>query len=300
MSNANFRRANRFGDLIGDLLRYALIASTALLPTNGRDHVRARALAQLGGKSKSVEVAGIRLDLEWGALLAANPLRWLEEETIVWLDTIVADGDVVWDIGANVGLYALWCAKRHPKASVFAFEPNVLTFPFLARHAISNGLSDRVVPLPFALADAGPEIATFRLSTLLPGWAGNQLELADAPKMWFDREEGRFPVPAGSVDNLIEIYGLPTPDHIKLDVDGIEPTILAGAKRALRRVSSVLVEVWGQEEAGRIEQSTAIAALLSEAGLDEDVSFGARGSGLNRLFRRGRPSSHLVCQSDAR
>jgi len=46
-----------------------------------------------------------------------------------------------------------------------------------------------------------------------------------------------------TADDAIERFGLPAPQHIKLDVDSIEDRILAGAARTLRGVQSLLIEV---------------------------------------------------------
>ncbi|WP_157967223.1 FkbM family methyltransferase [Elioraea thermophila] len=196
------------------------------------------------------------------------------------------DGDVLWGIGANVGLYALWCAKRHPGCRVVAFEPNALTYPVLVRHVIGNGVADRVQALPLALSDAPMRVETFRLYTLMQGWAGNQLEVAGAPPMWYGREAARYAVVACSADELCSRLAVPWPDHIKLDVDGIEPLILAGARDVLHRVRSVLVEVEDVHVRHHAEGAEAICRPLREAGLVEDESFRGRGSGRNRLFVR--------------
>ena len=44
-----------------------------------------------------------------------------EPETIAWVNGF--DGGAFWDIGANIGVFSLWCAHRHPKMVIHAFEP---------------------------------------------------------------------------------------------------------------------------------------------------------------------------------
>lgn len=82
------------------------------------------------------------------------------------------------------------------------------------------------------------------------------------------------------------LFRQPRPDHLKLDVDGIEPLILAGATEALTGVRSVLVEVEEERDAGRGE---AIERPLRAAGLVEELAFRGKGPGRNRLYRRGCP-----------
>jgi FkbM family methyltransferase len=281
------RIADRFGAALGGLLRGTLRAATAVLPRNGREHVRRGALMSLGTAQtlRTVQLHGVHLHLEWGAAMG-QPLNWAEPETFRWLESHVKDGDTVWDVGANIGLYTLWCAKRHPGCRVVAFEPNALTYPLLVRHVIANGVADRVTALPIALSGGEPSVETFRLSALTPGSTLNQLDLGDAPPMRQGCEAARYPVVAGSADRLIQLLNLPTPDHLKLDVDGIEPLILAGATEALTGVRSVLVEVEEEHDAGRGE---AIERPLRAAGLVEELAFRGKGPGRNRLYRRGCP-----------
>jgi FkbM family methyltransferase len=278
---AKTRFADRLGTLFGDGLRAVLAAATALMPANGREHVRRVASLRMTQAPRTVEVRGIPLRLECGALLWSQAPRWMESETFEWLDAQVRDGETLWDVGANIGLYTLWCAKRHPGCRIIAFEPNALTYPLLVRHVIANGVADRVTALPIALSGGEPSVETFRLSTMMPGLAANQLDLADAPPMWRGREAARYAVVAGSADRLIPLLNLPKPDHVKLDVDGIEPEILAGAAEMLRTVRSVLVE--DEHNLHRLE---AIERPLSASGLKEDMSFRGRGSGRNRVFVR--------------
>ena len=46
-----------------------------------------------------------------------------------------------------------------------------------------------------------------------------------------------------SLDDCIDFFNLPQPDHIKIDVDGIEDIILSGAPKILQKTKSILVEV---------------------------------------------------------
>jgi FkbM family methyltransferase len=279
---AKTRFADRLGTLFGDGLRAVLAAATALMPANGREHVRRVASLRMTQAPRTVEVRGIPLRLESGALLWSQALRWMEPETFEWLDAQVRDGETLWDVGANIGLYTLWCAKRHPGCRIVAFEPNALTYPLLVRHVIANGVADRVTALPIALSGGAPSIEAFRLSAVTPGSALNQIDISGAPPITGE-QVARYAVAAASADHLVALFGLPEPDHLKLDVDGIEPLILAGATEALTGVRSVLVEVEEEHDAGRGE---AIERPLRAAGLVEDAACRGRGSGRNRVYLR--------------
>lgn len=284
--DAKHRLADRLGHAFAAVMRGLLAAGTALLPKNGRDHVRRVAITEVATALQDVELFGQTLRLEWGALITGQPLHWLEPETIGWLETHVRDGDVLWDIGANVGLYALWCAKRHPGCRVVAFEPNALTYPVLVRHVISNRVADRVQALPVALSNPPMRVEPFRLHTMFPGVAGNSLDVVGAPPMWSGREAARYAVVASSADEIVSRLGVPQPEHIKLDVDGLEPVILGDARHVLAGVHSVLIEVEDQHVQHHADRAEAVCRPLREAGLVEDETFRGHGSGRNRVFVR--------------
>ena len=46
-----------------------------------------------------------------------------EPDTIAWIDDFFADGDIFFDVGANVGVFSLYAAKKK-HSSVIAFEPS--------------------------------------------------------------------------------------------------------------------------------------------------------------------------------
>ena len=90
-----------------------------------------------------------------------------EPDTLDWLDTF-PEGTVLWDVGANVGLYSIYAAAKRD-ARVYAFEPSVFNLELLARNIYLNALQDRIVIVPVALShDIGP--STFKMSST--AWGG--------------------------------------------------------------------------------------------------------------------------------
>jgi tRNA G37 N-methylase Trm5 len=65
-----------------------------------------------------------------------------EPETIRWLDSMLAD-EVMWDVGANVGVYALYAAAVK-RMRVLAFEPSASSYAVLVRNIEINNLSRQV------------------------------------------------------------------------------------------------------------------------------------------------------------
>jgi hypothetical protein len=65
-----------------------------------------------------------------------------EPETLEWIDEIPS-GAILWDIGANVGIYSVYAAKARG-CKVIAFEPSVFNLELLARNIFINELKNNM------------------------------------------------------------------------------------------------------------------------------------------------------------
>lgn len=75
-------------------------------------------------------------------LWRAQTLLSKEPDTIEWIDSF-KEGDILYDVGANVGCYSLYAALKK-KCRVYAFEPESLNYGVLNRNIHLNGIDDRV------------------------------------------------------------------------------------------------------------------------------------------------------------
>jgi FkbM family methyltransferase len=160
-----------------------------------------------------------------------------EPWTVQWLQESIRDGDVLYDIGANVGAYSLIAAALGRDARVVAIEPGYANYAALCDNIVLNGRQDAVVPLPVVLAER-TELRTLQYTDVAAGAAGHELAHMEGAAY-------RQPVLAYRLDDLVEQFGLPAPTLVKLDVDGGEAAVLAGAAEVLAReeLRSVLIEI---------------------------------------------------------
>jgi len=197
-----------------------------------------------------------------------NPLtRWRattfaskEPETLRWIDGMSAT-DVFWDIGANVGLYSIYAAKRHG-LQVFSFEPSVFNLELLARNCALNKVISTVTIIPIALSD---ETKVNRMQHTTTAWGGALSSFGANFGSNGEQFDGHFEysILGISADELIKKKLLPPPTYMKIDVDGIEHYILKGAGNVTRNVKSVLVEV----NEGFPEQHKLVTEVLKKSGL---------------------------------
>lgn len=139
------------------------------------------------------------------------------ESQRVFLDH-VRPGDVVFDIGANVGFFTLLAAKLARDGHVYAFEPLPRNLDYLRRHLELNRIRNAEV-LPIALSSS-------------TGTA--HFAVAAHPAMGALAESGGLEVATDTLDRLVAAGKLRAPDFLKIDVEGAEHDVLRGAAEVLR------------------------------------------------------------------
>ena len=148
-----------------------------------------------------------------------------EPETIAWIDDM-SPGEVLFDVGANIGIYTLYAASRG--ITVIALEPVIENFSRLVQNIELNGF-DNVLPL-YAGCEAETGVGRITVENKEIGASGSQIA-----------NTGRA-ILVYSLDDLC-VYERDC--YIKIDVDGNEPAILAGAYDTitLKGTKSLLVEL---------------------------------------------------------
>lgn len=187
----------------------------------------------------TLEFAGIRFDAsDRRPAERAFTILSKEPDTINWIERYIGADDVLYDIGANIGVYSLY-ASRKRGARVLAFEPMCSNYDILNRNIFLNGLGGRITAYNIAFND-DTRFATLHLSGFLAGKSGHTFEKEDTDDTVF--EQGMFGI---SVDSFVFDFGQPFPTHIKIDVDGNEPRIVKGMARVLAdpRLKSVAIEL---------------------------------------------------------
>ncbi len=178
-----------------------------------------------------------------------------EQVTMHWIHDCVSGGDVVIDIGANVGAYSLLLGKKLEQGGglVYAIEAEAGNFKSLSENIHLNKLSGTVIPFCFAVGDAR-RVGKFFLSSTEPGSSMHALDRPVSDGVRF-KEQHVQGVLVESVDSLIEYPGIMFPTHIKIDVDGLEGMIVEHMSRTLAdpRLETIMIEVEVEISAGRIE-----------------------------------------------
>jgi FkbM family methyltransferase len=158
-----------------------------------------------------------------------------EAELLEMTEDLLRPGDLVVDVGANIGNHALFWAV-HCGADIIAFEPNPAAMSYLEVNIEAND-GARVVARSEALGSSSGT------ASVLPAEAGN----LGACRVL----EGDGPVAVVRLDAVVT-----RPVRlIKVDVEGAEPDVLAGSARVIERDSPFVIAECADEVACRAVES---------------------------------------------
>jgi FkbM family methyltransferase len=157
-------------------------------------------------------------------------MRLYEDRVLNLMMKFVKPGDVVYDVGANAGLYTVLLGKAVGKqGKVIAFEPQCVSFDHLQDNLMLNGLTN-VRSFRKALGDRSGKASLYlgecgNLSLVPRDTTGTSHEIVDLV-------EG---------DRMVEVENLPLPKAIKIDVEGYEYAVLSGLRRSLAQPACELI-----------------------------------------------------------
>lgn len=165
-----------------------------------------------------------------------RPMARVDPSLRGWAREFVRAGSVVWDIGANVGLFT-FAAAHHAGARgrVVAVEADAWLVQLLRRSAAIQPETSAVVQVVPAAVASACDLRTFVLASR--SRATNHLSGYGSDSTGGAREAQT--VVTVSLDWLAE--RLPAPDVIKIDVEGAEVEVLQGASRLLTGARPVVL-----------------------------------------------------------
>lgn len=165
-----------------------------------------------------------------------------EKEFCHFADMIAGDGAIL-DIGANIGITAVILAKKHPGATIYAFEPVPGNRKALERIARFYRLKN-VNIFAQALGDENGEIAM-----KMPIHRGARMQgLSHVIESTVPEKGEVFITPIQRLDDIPELAAIPKISAVKIDVENFEYFVLKGGEALLRKHQPlVFCELWNNE-----------------------------------------------------
>lgn len=220
------------------------------------------------------------------------------------------DGDTVFDVGANIGLFSLFVRSRCPGAEVYAFEPNPPAFEALRRNTALYAPETKIFEYGLAAFDGELPFTSYSRSPAFSGFAADaerdhaavtavvanvlrndSAELVD--HLTRDRLAAEvLPRRVRTLSAMFAEQGVEQVDLLKIDAEGSEEEILTGIEdEHWPRIRQLVLEAHDPDGAERI------ASLLRDKGfhvvVDRDDEL-LLGTGFAGVFARRSGETHTV------
>jgi FkbM family methyltransferase len=215
-----------------------------------------------------------------------------EPDTLAWIDGF-APGEILMDVGANVGAFTLYAAASGIR--VVAQEPDALNFALLNLNIMDNGFSDLACAYPYAMHTQA-KVAELHMGHCDWGSAHKSFE---RQRDWQGRtmQVSFVQGSAGmSVDEFLRQKQLQV-TRLKIDVDGNEIFVLQGARDTLcgPNLKSILIEL----SPDHAEYGHCLALLescgwrLTQRADSSRASTAERFVAVNHIFVRGDQTTYV-------
>jgi len=156
-----------------------------------------------------------------------NSTKWLLNEIFIqdvykFNSMVFAPGDIVVDVGANIGLFSIYLAKKYPFLKIYSFEPFPINFSSFLKNLDENKVTN-VIPVPLAIT------ADRRRISLL----ATEDNLGGATSYVYDPDASNKTEVVSSItlDDVFNMFDLKQIKMLKIDCEGGEYEILPTIKR---------------------------------------------------------------------
>jgi FkbM family methyltransferase len=144
----------------------------------------------------------------------------------------------IFDVGANIGLFSWNMLSLFPKAKLFLFEPDRMNQGLLSATICRNGLTAALYPN--AVSDH-TGVAEFVVDSV-SGATGSLIQNANTLHKHYALGAVTTKVETISLDDCVEHVSGPSPRVLlKIDVEGAEALVLAGASNFIRRFRPLII-----------------------------------------------------------
>lgn len=164
------------------------------------------------------------MELMFQDISGSQTLKWVVREALIedeygLKDIIFEKGDIVLDIGANIGCISIYLAKKNPDITIYAYEAHPINYDSLIYNLNLNNVTN-VVAINKAVYSKTGEILRISLDENNTG----------SSSCFIDGGSKSVNVPTISMDDIIEEHKISELKLLKIDCEGAEFDIFDGSK----------------------------------------------------------------------
>jgi FkbM family methyltransferase len=186
----------------------------------------------------------------------------LSEGTYETENVFVEDGDVVFDIGANMGIFSIFSIVKRKAKKAYAFEPIKSTLKLLDYNCKLNGISNEIELINKGLSNFTGNI-DMSISSVNIG--------ANSMVFSHGNDLSEY-VEVTTLDSFIDFNSIKKVDFIKVDIEGAERDFLEGARATLAKFKPKLAICTYH----LIDDPVVLTKLILEANPDYKISYYSR------------------------
>jgi len=205
---------------------------------------------------------------------------YYSRDIILLMNRLLKPGDVVADVGANIGEISLAAAKRVGGAGkVYSFEPMTTLFERLVQHIEMNNAT-QITPVRQGLADGQRTAVIYAQAEQFNDGTSHTGLGTIYP--FGDRSQPVEEIQLNTLDNYCEQHAIERLDLIKIDVEGAELDVLRGAQSTLQKYKPFVILELQSETAQSAGNSAEEIISLVESN-DYEIYVIGRKTKLSRL-----------------
>ncbi|WP_460208152.1 FkbM family methyltransferase [Scytonema sp. NUACC21] len=201
------------------------------------------------------------------------------EQQYIGHSIVINEGDCIFDIGANIGLFSLYVNSLQENVKIYAFEPIPETFAVLEDNKHLHSL-DNMLIFNYGLSSENNSEKVF---TFYPNMAGSsttkpgdvlaepnsvvpEVVIEDLFEEFF-QEEKQVKCEVRTLSSVIDELGINSIDLLKIDVEGEEYEVLKGIEdKDWSKIKQIVAEVHDKD--GRLEK---VKQMLTSYGFDIEL-----------------------------
>lgn len=182
----------------------------------------------------------IDLEIDDSMKWCFSELEYYEKNVVYWFDRFNKNSSqVIYDIGANYGLYSIAGAVSNPENLVYAFEPTDRIRNILKKNIEKNGVQKQINIFPYALSNKSGE-SEFNVYSASGNNSLIDRVIPEGHELKFLTKQT---VRLARLDDLVKDQSLTPPTLLKIDVEGAELMVLEGAKKIIKKYKpSIIIE----------------------------------------------------------
>jgi FkbM family methyltransferase len=207
---------------------------TALIPLMTNNELEQECLVKIRMQNGSVVHLDLRSQLEQKVFFSGE----YDGGIIQILSRVLHPGIVIFDVGANIGLYSISLGEKLKKiagkSQIWAFEPVTSNFNRLVNLIEANNLTNIVYPINTALGNEEGEIKLCMENNLT---TGNAVLLKGS---LVQQERSTCSSTITKLDNFVTKHHIEKCDLIKVDIEGAEMDFILGGINFIQKTRPII------------------------------------------------------------